>query len=291
MSKLTAALALVSVFAFVAAAQRAQLLSSDGRSQIYELDSKLLARKVWFGVVLPPHYNDKAESGRIYPVVYLLHGLFGHFENWPGKTGISDYSKGYNVIVVTPEGGDGWYTDSVTVSNDKWESYFLQEVIPEIDNRFRTIAEGRGRLIAGLSMGGYGAIKFGLKYPNLFSMVGSFSGAFDAPMRTKKSGNTWPSIPAVFGPEDSKTRADNNIFNLLRGYEPQKISSLPYIYFDCGTEDGFLAINRDFDNLLLELKVPHEFRELPGKHEWVYWDQQVQEFFRVAAKKAFITAS
>ena len=79
-----------------------------------------------------------------------------------------------------PEGDDGWYTDSATVPNDKYETYIIKELIPEIDKKFRTLADREHRIIAGLSMGGYGSIKFGLKYPNLFSIVGSFSGAFDA---------------------------------------------------------------------------------------------------------------
>jgi len=89
----------------------------------------------------------------------------------------------------------------------------------------------------------------------------------------------------VYGPEGSKTRADNDIFALIRLVPDDKIASLPFIYFDCGTEDPFVEVNREFAALLAEKKVPHEFRELPGKHEWPYWDQQVQEFLRVASRK------
>jgi putative lysine transport system ATP-binding protein len=131
-------------------------------------------------------------------------------------------------------------------------------------------------------MGGYGAIKFGLKYSDMFSLVGSFSGAFDATRRTEKTGNKYPSIPIVYGPEGSKTRADNDIFALVSSVPVDK---MPFIYFDCGTEDPFVTINREFAALLAEKKVPHEFRELPGKHEWPYWDQQVQEFLRIAGRK------
>ena len=250
-----------------------------------ELNSHLLARKVSYRVLLPNEYSDPKNANRRYPVIYLLHGLSGHFDNWTDKTKLTSYAGNYDFIIVTPEGDDGWYTDSQTVPNDKYESYIISELIPEIDKKFRTLADREHRIIAGLSMGGYGSIKFGLKYPNLFSLVGSFSGAFDAPMRTKKSGNTWPSIPIVFGPEDSKTRTENNIFDILRGFDQQRLASVPYIYFSCGTEDPFITINRDFDALLIEKKVPHEFRELPGKHAWDFWDQQVDEFLRIVGKK------
>jgi S-formylglutathione hydrolase FrmB len=241
-----------------------------------------------YRVIVPSNYDGK--SDRRYPVIYLLHGLSGHFDNWTDKTKVRSYAADYNFIIVMPEGDDGWYTDSVTVPNDKYETYIIKELIPEIDKKFRTLADREHRIIAGLSMGGYGSIKFGLKYSHLFSLVGSFSGAFDAPMRTKKSGNNWPSIPIVFGAEDSKARPENNIFDILRGFDQQKLASIPYIYFSCGTEDPFITINRDFDSLLIEKKVPHEFRELPGKHAWDFWDEQVDEFLKVANKQISISS-
>src|ERR1051325_6280870 len=152
-----------------------------------ELDSKLLSRKVSYRVVLPSSYSITSQAKRRYSVLYLLHGLAGHFDNWTDKTKLAAYAASYNYIIVTPEGGDGWYTDSVTAANDKYESYIIRELIPEIEKKFRTIADRDHRAIAGLSMGGYGAIKFGLKYPEMFSIVGSFSGALDAPLRTEKS--------------------------------------------------------------------------------------------------------
>jgi S-formylglutathione hydrolase FrmB len=267
----------------VAGGHRSELVNSDRRASVYAFESKLLNRKVSFGVLLPADYAGQASRTRVYPVVYLLHGLDGHYNNWFEKTSVKQL--GDELIIVTPEGENGWYTDSSTVPNDRYESYIIQELIPEIDSRFRTIADWSGRAIAGLSMGGYGAVKFGLKHPEMFSLVGSFSGVFDAASRTEKTGNKWPSIPAVFGPEGSRTRAENYIFALVRDLPTEKIASLPFIYFDCGTEDTFYAINREFATLLVEKKVPHEFRELPGKHGWPYWDQQAQEFLRVAYKR------
>jgi S-formylglutathione hydrolase FrmB len=264
----------------------AQAPGSVGRLQPLpdqKLASKLMGRDMPYRVILPAGYAKNTQ--RRYPVIYLLHGLSGHFDNWIDKTKLTSYAAAYDFVIVTPEGNDGWYTDSATIPNDKYESYIVDELIPAIDRQFRTQADKEHRVIAGLSMGGYGSVKFGLKYPYLFSLVGSFSGAFDAPMRTVKSGNNWPSIPSVFGPEDSKIRPENNIFDLLRGFDPSKLSSIPFIYFACGTEDPFLTINRDFDSLLVEKKVPHEYRELPGKHAWDFWDQQVEEFLRLTARK------
>ncbi|HKX83369.1 MAG TPA: hypothetical protein VJL58_04030, partial [Pyrinomonadaceae bacterium] len=95
----------------------------------------------------------------------------------------------------------------------------------------------------------------------------------------------WPSIMSVYGAAGSETRKANNIFTILRETSPEKLKTLPFIYFDCGTEDFLFQTNRDFAALLNEKKVPHEYRELPGAHTWPYWDSQVQEFLRVAGKK------
>ena len=238
-----------------------------------------------YRIILPLGYGARTESAKRYAVVYLLHGLAGHYDNWTNLTKLTQYSAPYRFIIVTPEGGDGWYTDSSTVPSDKYESYIIQELVPEIDKKFRTLADHDHRVIAGLSMGGYGAIKFGLKYPDLFSIVGSFSGALDAPLRGQDSAFLRPSIVSVFGPDKSKIRKDNDVYGMIREMSADKLQQLPYIYFDCGTEDSFFPINRDFDALLLEKKIPHEFRELPGKHQWPYWDSQVQEFLRIVDKR------
>lgn len=252
-----------------------------------KLASKLLAREIPYRVILPKNYEaNKTEK---YAVLYLLHGLTGHFNNWTDKTKIKDYSSNYNYIIVTPEGNDGWYSDSATVPNDKYESYIIEELIPQIDKNYRTYGDRQHRTIAGLSMGGYGSLKFGLKYPDKFILVGSFSGALGATSWSEKTlGNGWKaltdSIMSVYGADESQTRKDNDIYKIVREISAEKAKTLPFIYLDCGTEDFLIQQNRDFNALLAEKKIPHEFRELPGKHDWVFWDAQVQEFLEVSSK-------
>jgi len=252
-----------------------------------QLDSKLMGRPMPYQVVFPVGYKNKVDEDRRYPVVYLLHGLTGHFDNWVSRTLLVEYAAKQNVLVVTPEGGDGWYTDSASTANEKWESYIVQELVPEIDKRFRTVAARDKRAIAGLSMGGYGSIKFGLKYPDRFVFVGSFSGALGAASFTEKliPGAIGTTIDGMFGPVGSDTRKSNDIFEIIRSLTPDKIKDLPFIYLDCGTEDFFFQNNREFVSLLTEKKVPHEFRQLPGAHNWQYWDKQVQEFLELADRK------
>jgi S-formylglutathione hydrolase FrmB len=212
-----------------------------------------------------------------------LHGLTGHFDNWVDKTKLVEYSKTFGFILVTPEGNDGWYTDSVSSPTEKYESYIVKELIPEIDRNWRTVADRDHRAIAGLSMGGYGSIKFGLKYPEMFSLVGSFSGALGAAdFSAANAGNIGKSINVIYGPLDSETRKANDIFGIARSLTPERIAVLPFFYLDCGTEDFLFKNNRDFVTILNEKKVPHEYRELPGKHDWTFWNSQVLEFLQVA---------
>ena len=193
------------------------------------------------------------------------------------------------MIIVMPEGNDGWYTDSVSVLTDKYESYILKELLPDVQKRYRTIESRYGRGIAGLSMGGYGALKFGLKLPGTFAFVGSISGALTAPSWTeddfKAAPSMYKSVAGVFGPPGSETRKANDIFEMVRNLPPSRVATLPYFYLDCGNEDLLVGTNNQFVELLREKKIPHEYRELPGDHNWQYWDQQVKEVLKIAAEK------
>lgn len=276
---------LVFGFAFSVSAQQAQVKPA-AKYENFKLDSGLMKREMPYRVVLPTGYGNSSNEKTFYPVVYLLHGLTGHFNNWTDSTKLGEYAAKYDFIIVTPEGNNGWYTDSQTVPNDKYESYIIRELIPEIDKKYRTLKDRKHRVIAGLSMGGYGSIKFGLKYPEMFSLVGSFSGALGAGTWTQKElggrGVIAESLLGVFGVEDnSPTRLTNDVFRLARELPDEKIKNLPFIYFDCGTEDFLFQNNRNFLDLLNEKKIPHEFRELPGRHDWKFWDAQIQEFLQV----------
>ena len=252
--------------------------------------SELLKREMPYRVIFPFSYKNNRKADKRYAVIYLLHGLTGHFDNWSDKTKLPLYATEYDFIIVMPEGENGWYSDSATAPNDRYESYIIEELIPEIDSRFRTIADREHRIIGGLSMGGYGALKFGLKYPEKFVLAGSFSGALRAAEWTEKEigGSGWKtlidSIKTVYGAADSETRKQNDIFKLVQAKSADEAKKLPFFYLDCGTEDGLIQQSRDFTLALAEKKIPHEFRELPGAHNWTFWDAQVQEFLRLSEK-------
>jgi S-formylglutathione hydrolase FrmB len=251
------------------------------------LQSKLVNTTLSYNVILPPDY--RTSSATRYPVLYLLHGFGGHYSDWVTRTNVADYAAQYRLIVVTPEGNNGWYTDSASTATDKYESYLLKELIPDVEKRFRTIESRYGRGIAGLSMGGYGALKFGLKSPATFAFAGSLSGAVAVPSWNEDDYQNLKSIHdsafSAFGPPGSETRKANDIFEITRNLSNARIASLPYLYLDCGTEDVLISDNNRLAALLREKKIPHEFRELPGDHSWPYWNQQVQEVLKIAAGK------
>lgn len=280
--KLHFALLLLLLAPFSASAQR------DPPVEKIRLASKLLGKAIDYSILYPVNYRQAGNEEKRFPVVYLLHGLTGNHTNWVERTGIALYATHHDLFLVMVDGGNGWYTDSATVPTDKFESYILQEVIPDVEKRFRVSTGREGRAIAGLSMGGYGALKFAFKFPGHFALAASMSGALGAATWTdselKNLEFIRQSVLKTFGPAGSTTRAANDLHKLTREVSADAIKLLPMIYLDCGTEDILFPGNRSYADLLLERKIPHEFRQLPGNHGWQYWDQQIQAILILAAK-------
>lgn len=249
-------------------------------------DSSLTKRKHSFKALLPESYEI---SDRLYPALYLLHGLFGSSANWLELTGLQDYLRGCEVIVILPEGEDKWYTDGARIAEDKFESSFTEELIPAIEKKYKVSASRERRAVAGLSMGGYGAFKFALKRPDLFVFAGSMSGAFQA-ARIVENGcpPEWqellPSLCEAFGEADDATRIENDLFKIVQEIPAENVNRLPDLYFDCGTEDDFLKVNNELAGLLEEKNIAFEYREISGGHDWNYWDKQVRVILEKTAK-------
>ena len=250
---------------------------SSVRVETVQLSSALLGRDAPYMVVLPPRYGLVTSRGKLYPVLYMLHGWGGRYDSWLTRSSLARYAAEHSLIIVTPEGGQGWYTDGVG-EGGRYESHLLREVIPDVDRRFRTIADRRGRGVAGYSMGGYGALKLGFRHPELFAFAASTGGALDAAARTDDE-----SITQTFGEPGSAVRAENDLPRLAREFPEQRRGALPFFYLDCGLGDPWFASNRDFAALLAERKFAYEYRQRPGKHIWPYWDAQAREILRLAS--------
>jgi putative tributyrin esterase len=244
----------------------------------FSFHSTSLERDMRYRVIFPRDYN---RGGR-FPVLYLLHGLYGDYLNWDTRTGLQNYAQNLRLLIVMPDAGDSWYTNSATVRADKFEDYVAKDLISEIDDKFPTIRNRDARAIAGLSMGGYGAIKLALKYPGLFVFAGSLSGALNAGQNLYAQRPEFRAkLLEVFGPEGSTARADNNVFLLVSA--PRQTRD-PYFYLACGTSDFFLETNRAFVRQLSSRKIPYEYHETAGGHAWEYWDAAVQPMLRVIGR-------
>jgi putative tributyrin esterase len=260
------------------------------RVETVKFESKLIGQQLPYHVVLPPDYWNAQSHDVHYPVLYLLHGLGGSHHDWLSQRAhLAAHAARHRIIIVTPEGRDSWYTDSGTVPQEKFESYFMQELLPDVARRFRTLERREGRAVAGLSMGGYGALKFGVKYPAAFAVAASMSGALSAPQWDAQDKGLLefvrPSVARVYGAMNNPVRPANDLFKLLSELPQERIAALPFIYLDCGTEDFLIESNRALAALLLKRRIPHEYRQLPGGHTWPYWDRQVQEILRLAAER------
>jgi S-formylglutathione hydrolase FrmB len=275
------ALALLLVAQVVPAQPRSpakKALSS--RVQDRTFHSKALDREMHYMIALPAGYGS---SQRRYPVLYLLHGWAGDYKNWVTLTNLLDYSESYPMIIVTPDAQNSWYVNSATIAKDRFEDYIADDLIREIDGRWRTIALPHRRAIAGLSMGGYGSLLFGLKHADLFAVAGSVSGALDGPVGVEQ---VMPvlrqSTDQAYGAVDSVTRTTNNIFSFTEKVESP---NLPYLFLECGAQDPFLPSNRKFVNNLSLKKIPYEYHEYPGAHDWEFWDNSLPMMLKVIATR------
>jgi S-formylglutathione hydrolase FrmB len=244
--------------------------------------SSALGRTMRYRVLVPADYDF---SERRYPVLYLLHGLTGDYRDWTTRTNLADYSRALPLIVVMPDGENQWYTNAVN-GGARFEDYVTGDLPADVVGKFRTVNSRYGRAIAGLSMGGYGALKIALKRPALYAVAGSFSGAFGVTVEGRYdrmiAATKAEPLARIFGPPGSDTRTQNDVLALARGL---KSGGAPYIYLDCGTSDSLLEENREAAAALQKAGAAYEYHEVAGGHGWDYWDRRIREFLPVLMKR------
>lgn len=216
--------------------------------------NKALQKEVGFLALLP----DRQDAPGPYPVFYLLHGLSDDYTAWLRWTSIERYVRALPIIVVLPDGDRCFYCD--LPDGPAYETALVGDLIPYVDRVFPTVAAREGRVIGGLSMGGYGSVKLALKYPDVFCSATAHSGAFGVVRQGDRG------LPAGDCP-----------FRLAEALDR---SRAPALRFDCGLDDQLLAHNRDLHAHLGRLGIAHEYEEFPGGHNWEYWDVHVQEAVR-----------
>jgi S-formylglutathione hydrolase FrmB len=266
--------------------------AATGRVECNLLPSKILARPVAYCVVLPPAFD--ADKARHFSVLYFLHGLgdneqfFVHSGAWNLAQDMRERGELKDFLIATPDGGASFYINSKD-GKERYEDFLLQEFFPFVEKRFR-VAPGRGhRAIAGISMGGYGALHLAFRHPQLFIAVSAHSAAlveklpvFLGPMPNSPRSRM---LGSVFGrPADPAFWDRNSPITLARTVN---LSGLK-IYFDCGDQDdyGFDSGATALDKVLTPRHIAHEFHLYPGRHDPNYFGEHLPASL-VFASRAF----
>ena len=229
--------------------------------------SEALGQDVSVNVLMP----DDRKTTKL-KTLWLLHGLSGNHSSWMRQTSIERYAKEYGLAVVMPCVDRSWYTD--TAYGKKYFTHVTKELPEKIAYYFNDYSDKReDNLVIGLSMGGYGAMKSVLTYPEKYGFCASLSGSLDITRKNRPYDlDEWRSI---FG-FDLKSASElegtkHDLFALA-----DAARDLPYIYMWCGTEDPLMEANNNFSSHLTALGIAHTFNTSEGDHTWKYWDMHIQ---------------
>jgi len=245
--------------------------------------SAILGHSVSVCVSLPPSY---ATSQKRFPTLYFLHGLFENERSWSDRggaqilEGLRAQGEAGEFIVVLPDGGKTFYINSFD-GHERYEDFFISELVPWVDRKFRTIAAPPARGISGTSMGGFGALHIAMEHPDVFGSVSAHSAALipkipDPLPSEGRWGVDAKVLQAPFGSPINNEYFDRNNPLTLAG-EPGRFRQLK-LYFDCGESDryGFEAGARALHEKLRAAGFPHEFALRPGDHGWSYLNQYLK---------------
>ena len=246
--------------------------------------SKCLMRTVTFNAIIPvDKFGPQAENAEQKPLktLYLLHGIFGNYTDWVSGTRIQAWAEANDLAVIMPSGENRFYLDDEK-SGELYGEFIGKELVEFTRKLFPLSDKREDTFIAGLSMGGYGAIRNGLKYAENFGCVIGLSAAL-VHDTWKDADNSAPIFTfrrnyyeAIFGEYDKVKGSDKDPKALLLKLKEEG-RPVPKMYLCCGTEDGLVTANRNFRDFLNENGVDLTYVEGPGKHDWVFWDTYIKK--------------
>lgn len=247
--------------------------------------SKSLMRTVPVNVILPvdkmvfPGMPEREEKP--YKTLYLLHGVFGNYTDWVCGSRIQRFAEEHDLVVVMPSGDNAFYVDQPAGNNFYGE--FIGKELVELTRKMFPLSHKReDTFIGGLSMGGFGALRNGLKYSDTFGCIVSLSGALhleEMASRTKDAPFFLESksySEACFGDLSKVLESDKNPRWLVKELKKAN-KELPRIYMACGEQDSLLPINQDMADFLKAQGADVTFEVGPGSHEWDFWDTYIKK--------------
>jgi S-formylglutathione hydrolase FrmB len=230
--------------------------------------SKSMRKSIKCVVIKPDSYK---KGNTLYPTVYLLHGHGGRYDNWIKRvSALKQHADEFQILIVCPDGAvSSWYFDSPVDTTMRYESFVATEVPLFIDSKYRTIKNRNARAITELSMGGHGGLFLGFRHADLFGACGSMSGALAIEYITSNQYG----VSQRLGDTTNKERyREYSIMKQMENYPKDSIA----IIMDCGTEDFIIEMSRVAHQKMLTLKIPHDYIERPGKHDWKYWTTAIE---------------
>ena len=238
--------------------------------------SNALFRTVPVQVILP--VDKLSPDGKLPPrkkfkTLYLLHGLLGNYTDWVSGTRIQRWAEERDLAVVMPSGDNSFYVDRPD-SNNRYGEFIGRELV-EITRRMFPLSEKKeDTFIGGLSMGGFGAVRNGLKYSDTFGAVIALSPALHIFEDSRAAVESRTFGEALFGDLEAAARSDKNPRVLVERLAGQK--DLPEIYLACGIEDDLLPVSRMYRGLMRDAGFDVTYFEGPGGHNWDFWDEQIK---------------
>jgi putative tributyrin esterase len=237
--------------------------------------SEALQCSTSISVILPQQVGvleseEVPDFGKTYPTLYLLHGLSDDHTIWSRRTSIERYADSYGIAVVMPAVGRSWYTD-MEYGHDYF-TYVSRELPKVVQSMFPLSSKREDNYIAGLSMGGYGALKTAFHFPENYRAAASLSGAVDV---VERLSDFKKDFPAIFGNRQVEASGDD-LFHMAKVLV-ESDSPRPFLYVNCGTEDHLYEANLRFRDHCGEIGLDVMYEEFPGTHEWGYWDQHIQK--------------
>ena len=245
-----------------------------------EFFSEVLSLSSSMTVILPQATTSQigmtgAVRAARHPTLYLLHGMSDDHTIWLRRTSIERYVAPLGLAVVMPAAHRSFYTD-MAQGYKYWT--FLSEELPALARSFFPLSDAReDNFVAGLSMGGYGAFKLALSYPDRYAAAASLSGALDlVPLfQNLQDTNIRAERALIFGDLAAIPGSRNDLF-FLAEQVIKAGAARPRLYQCCGTGDQLYANNVQARECFRSLGLAVTYEEGPGEHEWGYWDQQIQ---------------